>query len=402
MTNYPQAEYSTDEKNSKGKHYLENFEDTKYHSVFDRDRDRVINSAAFRRLQYKTQVFVNHQGDHFRTRLTHSLEVAQIAIIIAKAMNLNQDLAEIISLCHDLGHPPFGHAGESAINKKMLQYSGNQIGFCHNANTLKILTETENRFIGFCGLNLSWEVLEGVVKHNGKFNLTEKKLSKNKENIADFILTYNKKFDLELDKNPSLEAQISAISDDIAYNNHDIEDGIRADLFKIEDVFDLPIIGKIYQNLIEKYPSISREIITSEAKRKLTSLMIDDVVENSKINLKKNNISSIEDVKNHDDFLISFSLEMQKVNQEIKNFLYQKMYRHEKVNKMSQNAEIIIDKLFDNYISNLENLPFEQINLAKKISFKNADENQLIIFICDYISCMTDRFAIKEFERITT
>ena len=230
MIDFELAPFAVDESKSSGRLYPENYDDSKYRSVFGRDRDRIINSSAFRRLQYKTQVFVNHEGDHYRTRLTHSLEVAQIARWIAGALKVNKDLAEIVSLAHDLGHTPFGHAGEDALNEKMIDFGG----FSHNGHTLKIITKLETRFIEFEGLNLSWEMLEGVVKHNGPITDSAK--------LHDYIRDYNFKHDLDIKNFPSIESQISAISDDIAYNNHDIEDGLRAELFKIEELFELPII----------------------------------------------------------------------------------------------------------------------------------------------------------------
>lgn len=222
MIDFELAPFAVDEMKSRGRLYHEVYDDSKFRSIFGRDRDRIIGSSAFRRLQYKTQVFVNHEGDHYRTRLTHSLEVAQIARWIAGALKVNKDLAEIVSLAHDLGHTPFGHAGEDALNEKMQPFGG----FSHNGHTLKIITKLETRFIEFEGLNLSWEMLEGVVKHNGPVFDPE-----------DYIGKYNSAHDLDLKNFPSLEAQISAISDDIAYNNHDIEDGLRADLFKVEELF---------------------------------------------------------------------------------------------------------------------------------------------------------------------
>ena len=379
MQNFELAIFAVDENKSRGRMFVENFHDSKYRSIFGRDRDRIINSSAFRRLQYKTQVFVNHQGDHYRTRLTHTLEMAQIARWIAGALNANKDLAEIISLAHDLGHPPFGHAGEDALNLKMQNFGG----FSHNAHTLKIITKIETRFIDFVGLNLSWETLEGVVKHNGAI-LDFSKIDK-------YILNFNQIYDLELHKNPSIEAQISAISDDIAYNNHDIEDGLRAELFRVEDLLEIPLIGEIYQEILQKNPQIRQELLVGEAKKRITLAMVLDVIEHTKINLQKNNIKTLEDIKIFPKFLVEFSPKMQETHLQIKKFLMQKMYRHELVNAMTINAKEVINSLFDFHFLKPEILPKERYEEY----LQNKNSQNLAEIICDYIAGMTDRFAIK-------
>lgn len=379
MQNFELANFAVDENKSRGRMSVENFDDSKYRSIFGRDRDRIINSSAFRRLQYKTQVFVNHQGDHYRTRLTHTLEMAQIARWIAGALNANKDLAEIISLAHDLGHPPFGHAGEEALNLKMQNFGG----FSHNAHTLKIITKIETRFIDFVGLNLSWETLEGVVKHNGAI-LDFSKIDK-------YILNFNQIYDLDLHKNPAIEAQISAISDDIAYNNHDIEDGLRAELFKVEDLFEIPLIGEIYQEILQKNPQIRQELLVGEAKKRITLAMVLDVIEYTKINLQKNNIQTLEEIRNFPKFLVEFSPKMQEIHLLIKKFLMQKMYRHELVNAMTNNAKDVINSLFDFHFLKPEILPKERYEEY----LQNKNSQNLAEIICDYIAGMTDRFAIK-------
>jgi len=379
MQNYELATFAVNENKSNGRMFVENFDDSKYRSIFGRDRDRIINSSAFRRLQYKTQVFVNHQGDHYRTRLTHTLEMAQIARWIAGALNANKDLAEIISLAHDLGHPPFGHAGEDALNLKMQNFGG----FSHNAHTLKIITKIETRFIDFVGLNLSWETLEGVVKHNGAI-LDFSKIDK-------YILNFNQIYNLKLQKNPSIEAQISAISDDIAYNNHDIEDGLRAELFGVEDLFEIPFIGEIYQEILQKNPKIRQELLVGEAKKRITLAMVLDVIEYTKINLQKNNIKTLEDIKNFPKFLVEFSPKMQEIHLLIKKFLMQKMYRHQLVNVMTENAKQVINSLFDFHFLKPEILPKERFEEY----LQNKNSQNLAEIICDYIAGMTDRFAIK-------
>lgn len=388
MINFELAAFAVDEEKSRGRLYRELYDDSKYRSVFGRDRDRIINSSAFRRLQYKTQVFVNHSGDHYRTRLTHSLEVAQIARWIAGALKVNKDLAEIVSLAHDLGHPPFGHAGEDALHEKMKEFGGpgfNQgFEFSHNAHTLKLITKIETRFIEFEGLNLSWEMLEGVVKHNGPLP---------DEKMCEYILEYNSKHDLDLKNFASLEAQISAIADDIAYNNHDIEDGLRAELFMIEDLFSLPLIGKIYQEILEKYPNIKQEMLVGEAKKRLTLAMVVDVIENTQKNLITEKIQSEKDVRQCKKSLVNFSAEMEIAHQAIKKFLMKNMYRHPLVNDMTDNAKKVIGTLFDFYMNSPQGLPGKYSQLVE-ISTKK----DLAILISDYIAGMTDRYAINNYQ----
>jgi dGTPase len=381
MINFELTHFAVDEDKSRGRLYRESYDDSKYRSVFGRDRDRIINSSAFRRLQYKTQVFVNHSGDHYRTRLTHSLEVAQIARWIAGALRVNKDLAEIVSLAHDLGHPPFGHAGEDALHKKMEEFGG----FYHNSHTLKLITKIETRFIEFEGLNLSWEMLEGVVKHNGPLADDE---------ICEYILSYNKKHDLDLRKFSSIEAQISAIADDIAYNNHDIEDGLRANLFDIKDLLEVPLVGKIYKEILEKYSDLREEMIVGEAKKLITLAMVVDVIENTKKNIAENKIKSESDVRNLGKSLVGFSPEMEKSHQKIKGFLMKNMYRHQLVNSMTDDAKRIVGSLFDFYIDDPKRLPLDYFENSQKISTKK----ELAILVSDYIAGMTDRFAIKEFD----
>ncbi len=384
MLNFELADFAIDENKSRGRLYLENYDDSKYRSVFGRDRDRIINSSAFRRLQYKTQVFVNHEGDHYRTRLTHSLEVAQIARWIAGALKVNKDLAEIVSLAHDLGHPPFGHAGEDALNEKMKDFGG----FSHNGHTLKIITKLETRFIEFEGLNLSWEMIEGVVKHNGPII--------NDAKLPAYIKEYNQKHDLDLRNFPSLEAQISGIADDIAYNNHDLEDGLRANLFQVEAIFDLPLIGKIYQEILEKYPNIKREMLVGEAKKSLTLAMVVDVIHQTQKNIEENNIKFEEDIRKAGKSLVHFSAEMEVIHQSLKKFLMQNMYRHKIVNLMTENAKETIGALFDSYMDSPSSLPKNYFEETMKIS----DKKDLALLVSDYIAGMTDRFAGREFENL--
>jgi dGTPase len=382
MIIYELAKYATAENQSKGRLYQEN--SCKYRSVFGQDRDRIINSRSFRRLQYKTQVFVNHAGDHYRTRLTHSLEVAQIARWIATGLKVSKDLAEIVSLSHDLGHPPFGHAGEEALNAKMFDYGG----FSHNAHNLKIVTKLEKRYVDFDGLNMSWEMIEGIVKHNGPILEIRQGES--------YITSYNNIHDLDLKRYSSIEAQISAISDDIAYNNHDIEDGIRADLFQIEDLFELPIIGPRFKRIYDKNQNVGKFLIVSEAKREIISEMVNDVITTTLENIKKYKISDDEDVRNLGQKLVKFSDGLEDAHQSIKKFLRKNMYEHYKVNRMSANANKIVGGLFDFFIQNPNCLPG---NWRRR--YNNIDnKSDLAILVCEYIAGMTDRFAIKEYKNL--
>jgi dGTPase len=381
MINSKLAKFAVDEEKSRGRLHQETYDDSKYRSVFGRDRVRIINSSAFRRLQYKTQVFVNHIGDHYRTRLTHSLEVGQIARWIAGALKVNKDLAEIVSLAHDIGHPPFGHAGEDALHDKMKEFGG----FYHNSHALKLITKIETRFIEFEGLNLSWEMLEGVVKHNGPLADAD---------VCEYISHYNSQHDLDLKNFSSIEAQISAISDDIAYNNHDIEDGLRAQLFTINDLLEVPLVGKIYAEILAKHSNLRDELIIGEAKKLITLAMVVDVIENTQKNIELNNIQSESDVRNLGKSTVTFSAEMEKSHQAIKKFLMKNMYRHELVNGMTESAKKIVSSLFDFYFENPRKLPKNHFENTQKISTKK----ELAILVSDYIAGMTDRFAIKEFE----
>ncbi len=376
--------YASHENKSRGRLYQENYDNIKHRPIYAKDCDLIINSSAFRRLQYKTQVFVNHQGDHYRTRLTHSLEVSQIAKWIANMLGVNQDLAAAVSLAHDLGHTPFGHAGEDILNEKMADFDG----FSHNANTLKIVTKFENRCFEFEGLNLSFETIEGVVKHNGAIAKDAK--------IHQYIKSYNSKHDLDLTKSPTIEAQISAISDDIAYNNHDIEDGLRAGLFEVEQLFEIEMMGKIYQQILKKHPKIRRELLVSEAKKRIIHHMVLDVVSQTKKNIKKYQIQTIDDIRNHHKFIVHFSKETEILHQHLKSFLFEKMYRHYSINRMTANAQKIISSLFDFYMKNPNCLPDERGIAYQEIK----NQKKLAILIGDYIAGMTDRFAIKEYEEL--
>ncbi|MDC0438786.1 deoxyguanosinetriphosphate triphosphohydrolase [Candidatus Pelagibacter sp.] len=356
----------------KSKGRLNNEPTSKYRSPFQRDRDRIIHSASFRRLKHKTQVFVNTEGDHFRTRITHSIEVAQIARSIAKYLNLNEDLAETLSLAHDLGHTPFGHAGEYALDECMENYGG----FDHNLQTLRIVMFLENKYFKFKGLNLSIETLEGLLKHNGPVE--------DSDLVNSLIGLKTFKGKINFNTFPSLEAQISAISDDIAYNNHDIQDGINANLFKLEELIEIDFFRSIYLKYKKKINKKNYKIATYQIIRDSIDLMIRDLLTNTQKNLKNFKIKSIKDIANSDQLLVCFSNSIQKSEKEIKLFLRTKMYDNKLVLKKNQRGKIIIKKLFGIIKSN-----------PRKFLTKDQLTKDKFRAISDFISGMTDRYAIN-------
>ena len=356
----------------KSKGRLNKETNSKYRSPFQRDRDRIIHSASFRRLKHKTQVFVNTEGDHFRTRITHSIEVAQIARSIAKFLKLNEDLAETLSLAHDLGHTPFGHAGENALNECMNEYGG----FDHNLQTLRIVMFLENKYFKFNGLNLTVETLEGLLKHNGPVE--------DFKTVDSLIGLKSFKNKIKFDKFPSLEAQISAISDDIAYNNHDIQDGINANLFKLEELVEIDFFRNIYKRYKKKINKKNYKIATYQIIRDSIDLMIRDLLSNTQKNLKILKIKSAKDVLKTDKLIVSFSNKIQNSEFEIKSFLRNKMYDNKKVLTKNQKGKTIIRKLFKIIKSN-----------PRKFITKEELTKNKYRAISDFISGMTDRYAIN-------
>ena len=361
--------FSSDIKKSKGRMFLE--EEDVNRSCFMRDRDRIIHSSAFRRLKYKTQVFVNNEEDYYRTRLSHSLEVSQLARSISKVFKVNDDLAESISLSHDLGHTPFGHAGEEILNKKMKQFGG----FDHNFQALKILVFLEKKYIGFDGLNLTFETLDGILKHNGPVI----------KKVPLFILNFLNFFDGDLKTFGSFESQIAAICDDIAYNNNDIDDGLYANFFNIEELEQLSIVKKVVKTIKMKKKDTSR--LKYELVRKLIKLMLDDLIKNTKSNLKKYKVLSANDVISLDKCVVCFSKSMVDDELALKNFLKERMYMHPKIRTMTIKAKKIVSDLFDLYVKEPDLLPKQWID------FKNEREKHIVV--CDYISGMTDKYAIN-------
>ena len=357
-------------------------------SEYQRDRDRVIHSAAFRRLQHKTQVFVYHEGDHYRTRLTHSIEVSQIARSIARTLGLNEDLAEALALAHDLGHTPFGHAGEDALDAAMSAYGG----FDHNAQTLRILTLLESRYAAFDGLNLTWETLEGIVKHNGPLIPAH---GGGREAISDYILAYDAEFPLDLTTFASAEAQAASLADDIAYNNHDIDDGLRAGLFSIEDLTDVPLVGPVFATIRKAMPDIERGRLIHESVRRLINAMVGDLVAESRGRITASGAGCPDDIRSQPDPVIAFSAAMAENDRALKRFLFTRMYRHERVNAMTAIGSRVVTDLFALFMTDPGQLP-EEWRAAARESEKTAAAR----VICDYIAGMTDRYALNEYRRL--
>ena len=351
---------------------------TSLRNDFQRDRDRIIHSTAFRRLKHKTQVFVNTSGDHFRTRITHSLEVSHIARTLAKFFNLNEDLSETLSLAHDLGHTPFGHAGEESLNICMKNYGG----FDHNIQTLRIITLLENRYYNFRGLNLSFETLDGLIKHNGPvINLT-----KFNQILGNNFFKKKIKFSL----NSSLEAQLASISDDIAYNSHDLEDGLKSNLFALKDLKNIPVLDKIIIKHIKKTNKYSIDLIIRQIIREIINEMVSDVISTTRKNITIHKIKNLNDIYNTKIQLVTFSTKMKIFDNKIKKFLKQQMYFHKKVNSKTNFGRKVITKLFTSI----------KHNPKKYIDIKKYNNSNLERIICDYIAGMTDRYAINLYNQI--
>ena len=368
--------YAIKSINSKGRIYNE--KENSIRSPYQRDRDRIIHSSSFRRLKHKTQVFVNTEGDHYRTRLTHSMEVSQISRTLARSLGLNEDLCETLSLSHDLGHAPFGHAGEEVLNQCMKRHGG----FDHNIQTLRIVTLLEHKYYKFFGLNLTIETLDGLIKHNGpvkNLNLYNTILKKN--------LFKNK---IVFHAFPSLEAQVAAISDDIAYNNHDLEDGLRAGLFTIEKFNSIPFVSKLINKHVNNTKNYRREIIINQIVRELINVMVVDVINTTNRNLKKYNPQSIKDIYKQDHLIVDFSDKIKKVDMQIKDFLRHNMYNHKKVIINTNKGKRIIKVLFNYLLKN----PKKYIN--DELLKKELKER----VVADFIAGMTDRYAINLHKKI--
>jgi dGTPase len=355
-------------------------------SPFQRDRDRIIHSTAFRRLMHKTQVFVSHEGDHYRTRLTHSLEVAQIARTAARALGLEEDLAEAVALAHDLGHTPFGHAGEEALNAEMAPYGG----FSHNDQTLRILTSLERHYAEFDGLNLTWETLEGTAKHNGPLTGP----AAGERQLPPAVAEYNRRHDLLLDTQPGPEAQIAALADDIAYNNHDIDDGLRAGLFAVGDLAEVPLVGAVFAEVAERYPGLDETRLIHEAIRRLIDRMVRDLVAETGRRLAESGAGAVDEVRRLAVPVAAFSAEMRDHDRALKRFLYRRMYRHYRVNRMSSKARRVVHELFQLFLAEPECLPGEW----RALTGRGRPEDARVV--ADYLALMTDRFALDEHRRL--
>jgi dGTPase len=381
------AVYASDPAQSRGRRYDEAASPSR--NAFRRDCDRIIHSAAFRRLAHKTQVFVYHEGDHYRTRLTHTLEVAQIARSLARALGLDEDLAEALALAHDLGHPPFGHAGERALDECLAGYGG----FDHNAQALRIVTDLERRYADFNGLNLSWETVEGLVKHNGP--LVDRAGAAvgryARQGAPAPIIAYSKIQDLELWTYASSEAQVAALSDDIAYDAHDIDDGLRADLFTLDDISEVPLVGNILRVIDAKHPNIEAARRVHETVRALITRMIEDVIGETGRRVATLKPRSAAEVRDAPRPIVGFSPAMEKADREIKGFLYPRMYRHDRVMRVMADAERVVRDLFAHYTEAPVDLPQEWGE-----GIVGGDALKRIRQVADYIAGMTDRYALVE------
>ena len=373
---------ATDPARSRGRLHPE--PESAVRTAFQRDRDRILHCGAFRRLQYKTQVFVFHEGDYYRTRLTHSLEVAQIARTIARALELNEDLAEAIALAHDLGHTPFGHAGEEALDDALRDHGG----FDHNVQTLRILTQLERRYAAFDGLNLTWETLEGIVKHNGP-------VAGPRAQGQGAIAAYDSRHRLELDSYPSAEAQVAALSDDIAYNSHDIDDGLRAGLFSDTDLAELPLVGAALAEVGEAHPGLERPRFLHEMIRRMIDAMVGDVVAETRKRLTRGHVETAEDIRSASAPVVAFSDRMREHDRAVKDFLFVRMYRHYRVNRMTSKARRVVRELFDVFHAEPNTLPDEWL-----ASTDGPFGTRTARVVADYIAGMTDRFALDEHRRL--
>ncbi|HWE46838.1 MAG TPA: deoxyguanosinetriphosphate triphosphohydrolase [Caulobacteraceae bacterium] len=383
MTPRPRATYAEDPARSVGRLHPEAPSATR--TAFARDRDRIIHCTAFRRLKGKSQVFVAHEGDYYRTRLTHSLEVAQIAKSLARALGLDDDLAETVALAHDLGHPPFGHAGEDEL-KRCMEGLG---GFDHNVQTFRIVIELERRYPAFDGLNLTWETLEGIVKHNGPV------MDRLWEPAWSAVAAYNRHQDLRPGTYASAEAQIGAIADDIAYNNHDVDDGLQAGLFTIEDLLDVPLIGPVLHGVKTDWPDLDARMTRLEAVRRMIGFMIGDVLAETERRVRDGKIATAEDVRIAPRTLVAFSESVFEDLSRLRMFLHERMYRHFRVNRMRSQAKRILSDMFALFTEEPEVLPPEWYANAQ-----TADLEGRARLVCDYIAGMTDGYAIDEHHRL--
>lgn len=376
-----QAPYATDPALSRGRRFGE--EESAHRSCFQRDRDRIIHCSAFRRLKHKTQVFVEHEGDYYRTRLTHSIEVAQVARTIAGSLGLNAELTEAIALAHDLGHPPFGHTGEDALHVLMAPYGG----FDHNAQAIRIVTRLERHYADFDGLNLTWECLEGIAKHNGPVL---------DDPLPWALASYDGQHDLELLTFAGGEAQVAALSDDIAYNHHDLHDGLRAELFSTDELAELPILKECFAEVDRSYPGLNYYRRRHEALRRFFGLLVEDVIGNARARLSRIAPRRVEDIRGAGEPMIVFSDGLFGDLKVIREFLFHRMYRAETVIEMRRQVTKVVEELFPFFMAHPQELPKQW----RKDVAEAQGEQDLARLVCDYISGMTDRFALQEHARL--
>lgn len=376
------AAFATRPAQSRGRFYAETESPTR--TCYGRDRDRIIHSAAFRRLKHKTQVFVQHEGDYYRTRLTHSLEVAQIARSISRVLALDEDLAEAVALAHDLGHTPFGHAGEEALNAATLSFGG----FDHNAHALKLVTQLEHRYAQFDGLNLTWETLEGMVKHNGPITPAKKP-------VPGPIVSFNVRWPLELDSWPGLEAQVAALADDTAYINHDIDDGLRAELFSVADLRDAPMVGAQVAEIQARYGELELGRLIGEIVRRLMSVMVVDILTETRRRLAETKPQAVADIRKRPGATAAFSEAMAGEVRALKQFLFARMYRHPHVMRSMDNAKDVVTALFEAFSGDPGKLPADW---AKTCGDRN--DARTVSVVRDYIAGMTDNYALLEYSRV--
>jgi len=379
------APYASDPAASRGRLYPEPESPTR--SCFQRDRDRIVHSTAFRRLMHKTQVFISPGGDHFRTRLTHSLEVAQIARGLARALALNEDLAEALALAHDFGHTPFGHAGEEALDAVMQPYGG----FDHNDHALRILVRLEQRYADFDGLNLTWETLEGLVKHNGPLTGPHSA----DQPLTRTVAEYTRSHDLALDIYPGPEAQLAALADDIAYDNHDVDDGLRAGAFTVEQLEAVPHVAKAFDLVRTRYPAIEPHRLIHESVRRLIDGMVGDVIEETHRRLERAKPANVEALRALDHPVVAFSAAMVQKDRAIKKFLYENMYRHPTVIHETGRARGMVKDLFETFMAAPSELPEEW-----RLQLPDSGEAERARVIADYIAGMTDRYAQRAHARL--
>ena len=386
----PRAPYAVHPDKSRGRLFEEPESPTR--TPFQRDRDRIIHSSAFRRLKHKTQVFLYHEGDLYRTRLTHTLEVSQIARSIARALAVDEDLAEALALSHDLGHTPFGHAGERALDALMEPFGG----FDHNAQSLRVVTALERRYAEYDGINLSWETLEGLVKHNGPLTDRDGKgIGHYTDGLPYGIRAYAEHQDLMLWSHASIEAQAAAIADDIAYNSHDIDDGLRAGLITLEQLRGVPLVGEALDEVDAKYPSLEESRVVHELVRRLITWMVEDVIRTSLGNLARLAPKTVEDVRNAGETIVCFSEEMVKAEAGIKRFLFDHVYRERHVMEVMGNAEQVLKDLYLYHFEDPDSMPLEW-----QFDLDGCEQQVLARRVADYVAGMTDRFAILEHRRL--